>query len=343
MRKYIGLDLHPRSFVLYVLDEGGTRLFEQSGTTSGQALVGLVSNLKGRIHLAVEESTLADWAFRTLSPYADVMVTDPRRNRLMAGDENMSDGKAAKMLAEMLRQGLLHRIHHSESAERQAFKELVQAYHSTSAELARHKNKLKAQFRRRAIDARGASVYKPEDRAHWNAKFPEGGAPLQVQLLWGRVDHLQQEKDCLLRQIAVDSKRFVQIARFQAVPGVGLIRATTFFSFIDTPDRFATRGKLWTYCGIGIASKRSGEGAPLEHLTHFGNRVLKDIAKGAALSAAHAASENRFASKYERLLGTGKAPEIARLDVARSVITTLWAMWRKDEEYKPTPAPRAQA
>lgn len=343
MDKYIGLDLHPQSFVLHVLNEDGSRLLSQSGKTSAHTLVELVSSLKGRLHVAVEESSLADWAFRALSPHAEVMVTDPRRNRLIAGDENMDDGKAAQRLAEMLLAGLLCPVHHSESAERQAFKELVQAYHDTSKQLARFKNKLKGKFIRLAIDCRGASIYKPEDRAAWIAKFPGGKVSVQVLLLWDTIDRLQEHKNALEREVAKAGKQFVQIARFQKPPGVGPIRAATFFAFIDTPHRFPTRGKLWTYCGIGIARSRSGEGRPVEHLTYFGNRILKDMAKGAALSAIQAGKDNPFARKYHRLLQGGKDPQIALLDVARSIVTTLWAMWRKDQEYLPTAASDGQA
>ena len=343
MDKYIGLDLHPRSFLLHARNNDGSDLLSQSGETSARRLVELVSSLKGRLHLAVEESSLADWAFRLLSPYAEVMVTDPRRNRWIAGDENMDDGKAAERLAEMLRSGLLCPVHHSESAERQAFKELVQAYHDNSKQLARFKNKLKAKFARLAIACRGTSVYKPEDREQWIAKFPEGKVPVQVLLLWDTVDHLQEHKDCLQREMAQAGKQFPQIARFQKVPGVGPIRAATFFAFIDTPHRFPTRGKLWAYCGIGIARSQSGKGRPVEHLTDFGNRILKDMAKGAALSAIGAGKDNPFARKYRRLLQDGKDPQIALLDVARSIVTTLWAMWRKDQEYHPTTTPDGKA
>jgi len=161
-----------------------------------------------------------------------------------------------------------------------------------------------------------------------------------VQLLWDTVDHLELHKHRLQRAIATQAKQFPEIARFQDVPGIGLIRAATFFAFIDTPHRFPSRGKLWVYCGVGIASSRSGEGKPIEHLTYFGNRILKDLAKGAALSAIHAGNDNPFASKYTRLIQGGKDPHIAWLDVARSVITTLWIMWRKGQEYQPNPASR---
>lgn len=332
--QYIGLDLHAKSFSMAVLDEQSRLMWTQTCSTSGDDLVRLVTALSGAKTVALEESTLADWAFRLLSPYAKVIVADPRQNRWIAGDENIDDEAAARKLAELLRGGLLKPVHHSHSAERQAFKELVQAYHDQNKQITRYKNKLKAKFRRRGIPCGGSAVYGQRDRAAWLAKLPGDGARVQVQLLWDTLDHLQAQQQQLRRHIARLAKHFVQIARFQELPGVGLIRAATFFAFVDTPHRFRTKGKVWVYCGIGIAKARSGETSGPEHLTYFGNRVLKGMLKGAALSAIHT-SDNPFADKYRRQVESGTPPELARLNVARSIANTLWAMWRRDEDYQP--------
>ena len=120
--QYIGLDLHAKSFGLAALDEESRLLWEQTRPTSGESLVRSVSALAGVKMLALEESTLADWAFRLLAPYAQVIVADPRHNRWIVGDEKIDDLAAAGKLAELLRAGLLNPVHHAPRAERQAFK-----------------------------------------------------------------------------------------------------------------------------------------------------------------------------------------------------------------------------
>jgi transposase len=332
--QYIGLDLHKASFSLAVLGEDGEMLLQQTRATSGEGLIRLVSALSGDKVIALEESTLADWAFRLLSPHAAVIVSDPRRNRWIAGDEKITDEAAARKLAELLRAGLLKPVHHSQSLERQEFKELVQTYHDLSKQITRYKNKLKAKFRRRGIPCTGSAVYGEQGREAWLAKLPSEGARLQAQLLWDTLDHLLCQQDDLRRKLARLAKQFVQVERFQALPGVGLIRAATFFAFVDTPHRFATKSKLWTYCCLGIAQAKSGQSSGPEHLTYFGNRILKDALKGAALSAIHA-GDNPFAEKYRRQVADKKAPELALLDTARAIASTLWALWRRGEEYEP--------
>jgi transposase len=332
--QYIGLDLHAKSFSIAVVDESNTLLFELTRATNGEALIQVVTALAGAKTVALEESTMADWAFRLLSPFAQVIVADPRNNRWIAGDEKIDDEEAARKLAQLLRMGALRPIHHTESLERQEFKELVQAYHDQSKQITRYKNKLKAKFRRRGIPCPGAKVYAESNRDEWLAKLPGDGARIQAHLLWDILDHLEAQQQDLRSTLRRLGRQFVQVKRFQALPGIALIRAATFFAFIDTPHRFATKSRLWSYCGIGIAKASSGQTSGPEHLTYFGNRVLKGMLKGAAQSAI-AAGDNPFADKYDRLVAGGMARELAVLDVARSIATTLWAMWRRDEEYDP--------
>jgi len=131
----------------------------------------------------------------------------------------------------------------------------------------------------------------------------------------------------LLREIARQSKAFGVIKAFQQVPGIALIRAATFFAIVDTPHRFAHKRKLWAYCGLGVVGRQSDQMVGPQHLTRAGNPRLKDLAKGAAISAIRTA-DNQYSQQYRRLLAKGIKPENARLTVARAILATLYAIWR---------------
>jgi len=210
----------------------------------------------------------------------------------------------------------------------------VQAYHDHSKQVTRFRNKLKAKFRRRNVSCPGSKVLALDARDEWLEKLSGEGARFQARLLLETLDHLQLQQEALERKLAGLAKQFVQVKRFRAVPGIGPIRAATFFAFIDTPHRFATKSKLWTYCNLGIAKQSSGQTSGPEHLTRFGNRALKNALKGAALSAIRA-RDNAFADKYHRQVAEGMAPELALLNVARAIASALWTMWLRDEEYQP--------
>ncbi len=260
-----------------------------------------------------------------------MVVADPRHNHWIAGDEKSNDVTAARKLAQLLRAGLIHPVHHI-TQQRQLFKELVLSYHDTSGELVRFKSKLKAKFRQHGVDCTGPSVY-GSGRDEWWGRLPAGGARVQVQMLGESIDHFSGQKSELRQQIGRHAQNSPVIAAFQHVPGIGLIRAATFFAIIDTPHRFANKRKVWSYCGLGVVGRQSNQMIGPKHLTRTGNRSLKDLAKGAAISAI-GMGENQYARQYRRLLAKGTAPENARLTVARAIVSTLYAMWRDGTAYQ---------
>ena len=332
--RYVGLDIHARNFSIAVLDENSSVLFEHSFTTSAANLRTVMEAITDPKRVVLEETTVAAWAYRVLRPHAEqVVVADPLHNRWIAGDESSDDTSAAYKLAQLLRGGFIHPVHHS-GRDRQVFKELVLSYHDTSRELVRFKNKLKAKFRQHGVYCAGEGVYHPAEREEWLSKLEAAGARLQMQLLMESIDHFQEQKSLLRKELARRSRALPQIAAFRQVPGVGLIRATTFFALVDTPHRFAHKRKLWAYCGLAVVSRRSDGRAGPEHLNRRGNHLLKDIAKGAALSAI-AQKDSQFCRQYQRLIAQGISAQNARLTVARALMATLYAMWRKGESYRP--------
>jgi len=334
--KYIGIDLHAKTFSINVQAQDGTTLWADTCPTSGSELISRIIALSGPKTVVFEESTVADWAFRLLSPHAKVIVADPRQNRHIAADQMIDDATSARKLVELVRAGSIKPVHHSDSDERQQFKELVQAYHDQTRELTRCKNKIKAKFRGRAIDCTGSSVFNaaPDNRERWLAQLPTGGTRVHVRILWERLDLLEAQKRTLLSAIRQLAAQFPEVERFMQLPGIGLIRAVTFFAVIDTPHRFPTKGKLWGYCGLGIAGRKSASIIGPEHLTRFGNRTLKNALKGAALTAIQIGG-NLFADRYQQKIADGMSAELARVNVARSIANTMWAMWRRGEEYQP--------
>ena len=49
------------------------------------------------------------------------------------------------------------------------------------------------------------------------------------------------------RELVRQARAYEPIRRFVKVPGIKWIRAATFFAYVDTPERFRTRSKLWKY------------------------------------------------------------------------------------------------
>jgi transposase len=218
---------------------------------------------------------------------------------------------------------------------RQGFRELVLMYLDSTRDRARVKNRLKSKFRQHGVRCTRADVYLEESRAKWRAKLESPEAQLQVDLLWADLDHVAEKCERLRRQIQQRAKGVDVIRRLRGVPGIGLIRASTFYALVDTPHRFEDKGKLCSYCGLGLAKRKSADSEGPTHLVRRFNPRLKDVAKGAAASAI-AARNNPFYEQYVQYLQRKpKKASSARLTVARSIISTMYELWRRGTEYDP--------
>ena len=310
-------------------------LFETGFTTSAENLVNLVAAVAEPKAVVLEESTLAAWAWRVIRPHATrVVAADPVHNAWIGRDERGDDVSAARKLAELLRGGFVHPVHHT-CQSRQVFKELVMAYEQAVREITRFKSRLKAKFRQHGVHCTDASLYHPTQRAAWLDRLDHPGARLQAELLLETIDQLLEHKARLRAEIARRARDHEPIARFRELPGIGLIRAATFFAIIDVPQRFANTRKLWAYCGLAVVSRSSGGTQGPEHLNRRCNRRLKAVAKSAAVNAINL-GDNRFARQYQSLLAKQISPDNARLTVARAIISALWAIWLNGQHYRPT-------
>ena len=131
------------------------------------------------------------------------------------------------------------------------------------------------------------------------------------------------------------ARRYPEIARFMAIPGVGLIGACRFSGYIQTPVRFSTTRKLWRYCRLGITD-RTSDGRPLgaRRLDRSGHGRLKDMTRKSFAGALRTRADNVFKRTYRQSLARTHNPVHARLNAQRKLLAILRAVWRDDTSYR---------
>jgi transposase len=133
----------------------------------------------------------------------------------------------------------------------------------------------------------------------------------------------------------MQGRQYPEIKRFTKVPGIGPIHAATISAIVETPDRFANKKKVWMYAGLGIVERSSGGKLYSKKLTKDYNRLLKYSVRQAAESAI-TARDNPFRRHYLQMtLAQGIPSHRAKLTVARSILATLYGMWKRGEAYDP--------
>ena len=334
---YIGADVHRNNTEL-AIEKKGRIVQRHSVATSLRAIRQVLEALPGCKHLAVEEGPLAGWLYRNLKDHvASLVVCDPRRNKWIAADGDKDDRIDAAKLAGLLRGGYLHPVYHTDDVERLALKRWVVLYHDRVRDATRAINKLRGGCRvygervpRRALHDAGV-------RRAWLALLEKDLAD-QVRLLWLSYETAARQVSLAQRQLARRARAFAIIGYWSELPGVGPIRSTTLFAYLDTPWRFQRKNQLWKYCGVGLQRSTSGQDryghdrpARLK-LAWAVNKRLKNVVVGAALSAIRS-SDNAFRRDYERMLADGTLASNARHAVARKLLTVMWGMWKSQSRF----------
>src|SRR5262249_48438673 len=165
---YLALDVHQATTVGSVRDGHGRVVMRATVATEARALLDLVRGLRGRVEVAFEEGTQAQWLHDLLVPHAArVIVCNVRGQGEKA---NKNDQLDADDLSERLRLGALKPVWHGSPAVG-TLKELVRCYDNLVDDSTRVMLRLKAIYRGRAIGTSGKAVYRPSQRKAWLAKL----------------------------------------------------------------------------------------------------------------------------------------------------------------------------
>jgi len=334
---YIGMDCHISTLDFAVVNEAGRLVKAHSVATSVNGFMEFVKTVPPPRTIYMEEGSLAAWILETCVQYGEkLMITDAKKNHWIGSSGQKDDAVDALKLAQLARGGYIKEIHHP-VGERRRFRELLIAYHDTVRGTTRIKNKIKAKFRQNGIQCTGTTVYSEISRDEWKGKLPQEATLLLILegLLWRQLEQSEQTEKELLAAARVQTKHYPEIKYFESLPGIGFISAATISAILETPYRFANKRKVWMYAGLGIITRSSGGKLYSEKLTTDYNRLLKYTLKQAA-EAAIQAKDNPFRQKYlDMTLLHGIAPHRAKLTIARDMLATMWAMWRKGEQYSP--------
>lgn len=343
--KYIGMDVHQATISVAVMDAQGKLIMECLLETKAATIVEFIQGLQGTLSLTFEEGTSAAWLHDLLKPHVDrLVVCDPRKAALLK-DGNKSDRIDARKLAELLRTNQLKPVYHGEHGVR-TLKELGRSYLTLTKDVTRVMNRIKALYRSWAIPCSGTTVYAPRHRAEWLAKIGEPGVRVRAERLYQQLDVLQPVRQAARQDLLRESHKHPAVKLLRQIPSIGPIRAALLVALLQTPHRFRTKRQLWAYSGFAVETHDSGEYRCVrgklqrnrERITVRGlsdnyNKDLKNLFKGAAIAAS--TRPGPLHDFYAARIAQGMRPTMARLTLARKIVTITLTIWKKGVGFDP--------
>lgn len=336
---FIAMDTHGQTTDACVKTRVSDAPRQWHGPTTIAALRAFLDTVPRPRYVTFEEGPLADWLLRNLQEHADkVLVNHGRRNAHIAKDGDKDDPIDAEKLCDLFLGGYLKEVHHPASVEREIFKQHVALYHDRVGHRIREANKIIGRFKRWGVIVDERAVASHLGRPALLDRLPKDElVRSNIDLLCDGYDEAAAQVQHLRRQLEKRAKEQELIVRLEALPGIGWIRAATFFVYIDTPWRFKSKSHLWKYMGIGLHRAKSGTSREFTCVELLCNRHLKSMIIGAATSIIQQKEKHDtpFAQQYRKWLAQGLTPRNARRNVARSLAAVCWAMWKNGSVYQP--------
>lgn len=333
--KHIGMDVHSTTTQVSIFNDRGSEIRHTKVRTEEADLVALLLSIPGPKQVALEESQMADFVTRILTPHVSRVIRClPQHNRLISESEKKCDREDAKVLAELLYLGKLRGVHHAPWEYRQ-LREGVRAYWTVSRDLARAKNRLKAFYLFNGVHCVGEEVYAKRRRAKWVQAIAQRSG--NTQLLARHYEQLEFCRDLkakhvqILKELAGPLQRDVHGLR--SYPGIGFLGACTLVAYLEDGWRLKNKRKLWQYCGIGIRLHESNlkgrRGA-----SHKGNRLVKNTLMTAVATISSRRDADHALSRMWRAgIEAGIEPSRMKRNLARKVAVLAQRSIRYKEEY----------
>jgi transposase len=342
MERYLGADVHAASVSFCVLDASGKQIRRDVVETNGKALVGYLQQIPGHLRLCLEEGEWSQWLYELLSPHVAELVV--YRGEWKPGVK--SDAIDAHGLAEKLRTGRIDRPVYKDARAFTALRDRARVYTMVTRDVARVKSRLKSFFRARGLSSTGGMLYKLAERTKRARALPPA-TRAAVELVGRELEALLALKAEAETAMLRESHRHPIARVLETAPGLGPVRVAQMLPIVVTPWRFRTKRQFWAYCGFAVVTRSSSDWlwdrgrwvkarvAQTRGLNFNHNRLLKAIFKGAATTVIAHAGPNPLREDYDRQLGDGIKPNLAKLTVARKIAAIVLAMWKTEERYDP--------
>lgn len=335
-RVYMGLDVGSSRCHVVALNQKGERIVDRGLATTEAELTAVIGEVPGEVHVHLEAGSMAGWVRRILKPrVAGIVVGHARTSAWIAKDRLKNDRLDAFKLADLLRMGRVHPVYYPDDEDRAIFKQLVQHYDRVTQQQAQLKVQIKARLLSHGIMAKGATPFSESGQSECLARVPSESARESIRQMYALLAHMVQAQREAFGLMRRHSRKYPEIAHLDTAPGVGPIGACRFSAYVQTPDRFGSKRKLWRYCRLGITD-RSSNGTPLGRKTLDRNGVgtLKDLSRKAFHGALRTRGDNLFKRTYQAALRRTHNAVHARLTTQRKILSVLRALWKGDTDYR---------
>lgn len=331
---HLGIDLHRKTTYWTLINKDRQVLYKKNLPTTKEGIEQGVTDMgvePALVEAAIEPVSQWGWYGDCLAKYGfTVRLVDVYKTKLIAGTKLKNDKVDALALAELLRSDFLPTAYRAPEVTRD------------QREFMRHRAflvRLRARIRGRVHQI----LWKHGIISPWSDLFgiraqkwlfglrlrsPYKEEREELTAMWQNISERLAVHNTTCEELVA---RNIKAGLLMSIPGIGVITSLTILAEVGDFSRFSSPDKLACYAGLVSSSYSSGERTRLGHITHRGSVWLRT-----ALVEATNTVNPKWGALYDfyQRIKEKKGSKVARVALARKMLTLTWHLVKKDEFYK---------
>lgn len=334
---HLGIDLHKKFSYWTLLNDNRDIIFQGKVPTSESDMAKTLQAIpieKKNIQAVIEPVTEWGWYAEALERHGlSVKLADPGKSKLIAASRLKNDKVDSTILAELLRSDFLPTAYLAPKETRE-LREFVRGRIFLVRMRTKIKNRIhsivaKQGLRHSSTDLFGRKGLRWLEDQKLSLVFQE-----QIFSLLAIIRLLNEEIKKKDRNIIERAKINKEARLLMTMPGIGPFTAAMIQAEVGTFSRFASADKLASYAGLVSSSRSSGEKQRFGNITRQGSAYLRSIMVEAAC---HLKPSWGYLFSFYGRIEEKKGNKIARVALARKMLTILWHIQNKKEPFRTLP------
>lgn len=327
MTDYVGLDIHKKYCHATVMDESGDVLFQEEFSSEPGELRSLTDRVGNDAEVAMEAAYAWQYIFEQLEDeVGEVKLAHPKRTRIITDERIKTDARASEALAHLTRTGWLPEAWVPPKEVRMLQEKLRRRAYLVWKRTG-FKNKISAELDKRGIQ-RDPSY--SEDGKKWLRSLEIDSVDDYLDI----IEALNDPIDRVDKEIKSEAKEDEDTRIVMTIPGVGFTWGLTITTEIGDVERFPDPKKLCSYAGIVPSTEQSGSKEKHGSITKEGNRYLRWAMVESAWSHLQH-GEDTHLIRFCNRLAKKKPKQVAVVAMARKMLTAIYWMLKRGEEFRP--------
>lgn len=336
--RYIGIDLHKKSFTVAELYPDGSVGFYDASLDILQSLQEFLDRLQPDDRVAIEATLNSYFLYGLIKPLvAKVVLVDPRKVRPIAESNSKTDKKDAEILARLLMSGLLPGIC-VPSPETRSVRGLLGHRHKLVREKTAVKNRIHALLGMYGFSSPVSDLFGHEGRKmieELSMLLPLN-AQVELTSCMGLIDSYEEEIKKLDGHLVSIALTDPCVKLLMTIKGVNVITALGISAYVVDITRFPSAKKFAAYAGVVPIVCNSGGKKYCGPITKEGPPVLRWALVEAAQSLVKEPGD--FRNLYRRILRKrGESPVTrskALIACANKLARVIWKMLTEGKSYR---------